>query len=399
MSAALASPDRWSPDGPEWLLARRRGAAERWRREGFPGPKAEAFRFTPVALLTAAAGELLPAPLAATVAGAVPAGVDVWPLLDAPEAVARLLGGVVAAAADRPLAFADLNTACFGEACVVRVRAGASPAGPLELDFAAPEAGGPRLLLPRLLVVVEEGARLTLVERYRGPDGVAYATDAVTEVVLAPGATLEHVRLQEDGGAALHVGALAVQAARDVTYRSHVVSLGGRLSRLDLDVRLDGPGADCELYGLYLADGEAHQDHHTLVDHRAPDAQSRERYRGVVAGAARGVFEGRIKVRPGAQRTSAHQANHNLLLSDGAVVHSKPALEIDADDVKCSHGATVGQLDPDALYYLRSRGIGEAEARGLLLQAFVRDVLDRLPDGALRERVTAAALERLPRGG
>ena len=235
MSAAVSTLEALRADlsGPGWLAARRRQAVERWQRDGFPAPKAEAWRFTPVKLLTDAAGRLEPGSLPARLASPLPDGVDSWTLDGAPDEVARGLGRVLEGASDRSLAFPDVNTALFDQALVVRVRAGTVLDRPVEVEFGVPEGAAERLWLPRLLVVVEEGAQASLIESYRGPDGLAYSTNAVTEVALAPGAILEHARVQAESAQALHVGALAVRAERDATWTSHVVSLGGRLGRLD----------------------------------------------------------------------------------------------------------------------------------------------------------------------
>jgi Fe-S cluster assembly protein SufD len=175
------------------------------------------------------------------------------------------------------------------------------------------------------------------------------------------------------------------------------VSLGARLARNDIGSRLDGEGAECHLYGLYVADGAQHVDNHTVLDHAAPDCPSWEMYKGVLAGAARAVFNGRIVVRPGAQKTDAKQSNKNLLLSGRAVVHTRPQLEIYANDVKCTHGATIGRLDETSLFYLRTRGIGRDEARDLLIHAFADDVLQKIPVAAVREALATGLYERLER--
>jgi Fe-S cluster assembly protein SufD len=220
----------------------------------------------------------------------------------------------------------------------------------------------------------------------------------VTEIVLGPGAKVEHTRITEGAAESLHIGTLSVSQARESGYASRVVTIGGALSRLDLDVVLDGEGADCLLDGVYHVTGREHVDCYTRIDHARPYCTSNERYRGVVDGKGHAVFDGTIIVRKQSQRTDAHQENRNLLLSDDATVHTKPHLRIDADDVKCSHGATIGALDEDSLFYLRARGIPEARARTILTYAFVRELVDPIPQPALRRRAGELLLARLNDG-
>ncbi|HEV8324066.1 MAG TPA: Fe-S cluster assembly protein SufD [Myxococcota bacterium] len=333
-----------------------------------------------------------------TVEGGAPAGVDVFPLAEAlracPEALREALVTLGDDATGTPAnPFLDLNAASFDEVVVVRVREGAIVEAPLALRVGAGAPG--TAVHPRVLVLAGARSQLTLVETYTGGGDDASLLNAATELQLAEGAVVKHVRVQEHGVGTFHLATLAARVARDATYDSHVVSLGGRLARLDLCVVLDGPGASCSLDGLYVGAGTQHLDHHTFVDHRTPHGTSVQKYKGIVTGAARTVFDGRVKVRRGAQKTSAHQENRNLLLSDEALAHTKPSLEIDADDVKCSHGATVGQLDEDALFYLRARGIDLALARAMLTEGFAREIFDRLPLEPLRARLAAQALERL----
>jgi Fe-S cluster assembly protein SufD len=214
--------------------------------------------------------------------------------------------------------------------------------------------------------------------------GRAHFTNAVIEVDVGANARVELTVVQRENDAALHASLTAVRLARDARFASRVVTLGGRLVRNDLCVVLAGEGAECALDGLYLGTGERLVDNHSLVDHAVPHCASRQLYKGVLGGASRGVFRGRVIVRPGAQKTDAAQTNPNLLLSDAAEIDSKPQLEIYADDVKCSHGSAIGRLDENALFYLRSRAIGEREARALLTHGFAAEILAGLPE-PLRE--------------
>jgi Fe-S cluster assembly protein SufD len=215
--------------------------------------------------------------------------------------------------------------------------------------------------------------------------------------VLGENAVLDHYKLQRESPEAYHVGAIAVRAARSANCASHSVSIGGAIVRNDVVAVLGGEGGECTLNGLYLADGQRLVDNHTTIDHAMPHCGSREIYKGILADRARGVFNGKIIVRPDAQKTDAKQTNRALLLSEDAQINSKPELEIFANDVKCTHGAAVGQLDEDAVFYLRSRGFGLAEARHILIHAFLGDVLQRMPLVAVRdgiERVVSGQLSR-----
>jgi Fe-S cluster assembly protein SufD len=209
---------------------------------------------------------------------------------------------------------------------------------------------------------------------------------------------IEHYKLQQEGPQAYHIGGVHAAQSRNSRLVTHSIALGALLARNDVTTAFDAEGCDATLNGLYLVGGRQHVDHHTRIDHAKPNGTSREYYRGVLDGASRGVFNGKVIVHPGAQRTDAHQANHNLLLSRDAEVDTKPQLEIYADDVKCSHGATVGQLDDAQIFYLRSRGVDEAMARGLLTYAFARDVIERIRVAPLRAGLEKLLLARLPQG-
>jgi Fe-S cluster assembly protein SufD len=243
---------------------------------------------------------------------------------------------------------------------------------------------------PRTLVVALPGSRATVIETHLGAEGLPYLADAVTEIDVADGASLEHCRVEADAETAFHVATVQARLGRDARLVSNAASLGAGLARIDIGATL-AEGAECTLNGLYLGDGSRHVDHHTSVDHAAPHGTSHQLYKGILSGSARAVFNGRIRVAEGASKTDAFQANRNLLLSREALVFTRPQLEIHADDVKCTHGATIGQLDAGALFYLRSRGIGEAEARRLLLEAFVGEVIGRIGFGPLAERLTERA--------
>jgi Fe-S cluster assembly protein SufD len=408
-------------DGPAWFDALRAAARARFDERPLPTTRDEAWRFTSVAPIVRTAfrspgdgprGGAAECTLAglrladhrgpeivfvngrhAPEISAVPptAGVEVSTLREAlgrtPERLEPYLGRTSGAEQN---VFADLNTSAFDDGLVVFLAPGQRSTEPVHLLFLStnPE-GAPTVSHPRTLVIAGRGSEARLVESYGGPPAEAYLANAVTEIVMQDGAVLEHVRLQREGIDAHHLATTAVALGRDARFSSHSISVGAALSRHDLRVLFSAPGAECVLNGLFFGAGAQHTDHHTWIDHAVPHGTSRELYKGVLAGRARGVFDGKVLVRAGAAKTDAQQTNKNLLLSREALVDSTPALEILTDDVKCKHGSTTGQLDETALFYLRSRGLDEGEARGLLTYAFVSDVVQKLPIAAVR-----AGLER-----
>jgi Fe-S cluster assembly protein SufD len=245
-------------------------------------------------------------------------------------------------------------------------------------------------------VIAGRGSETTLVQTYGGPNGEVYLANAITEIRLEDGARLDHYELQRDSLAAFHFGTLAVKLGRDTRFASHTVTVGGAIVRNDVDVALEAEGAECTLAGLFVSGGQQLHDTHTRVDHRQPHGTSRQTYKGIVGGQARGVFHGRIVVHPGAQKTDAVQVNKNLLLSAEALVNSTPQLEIFADDVKCKHGSTTGQLDAGALFYLQSRGISADAARSLLTYAFASDLVSRIRVHPVRVALETFLQDRLP---
>ena len=277
--------------------------------------------------------------------------------------------------------FVALNTAFLEDGATIELPAGTILKQPIHLLFLSTGGanGRPFMSHPRVLVVLGENSQATIVETYAGPSRAPYFTNAVAEVVLGANAVLDHYKLQHEGADACHIGATHIRAERSAVYASHSLSLGGALVRNDLVAVLDGEGVECTLNGLYVADAQRLVDNHTTIDHVKPHCGSREIYKGILAERARGVFNGKIIVRPDAQKTDAKQTNRALLLSEDAQINTKPQLEIFANDVKCTHGAAVGQLDDEALFYLRSRGLGDEEARRLLIYAFAADVLNRFP--------------------
>jgi len=233
------------------------------------------------------------------------------------------------------------------------------------------------------------------VERYEGREGQPVLTTAVTEFLVGPGAVVDHVKVQQEASSTFHLASTFVHLHRASTFTSHAITFGGRIARNDISATLAGEGAECTLNGLYVADGDTLVDTHTTIDHAQPHCPSHEVYKGILAGNAKGVFNGKIIVRPDAQKTDAKQTNKALLLSGDATINTKPQLEIFADDVKCTHGATVGQLDDDQMFYLRARGIALADARNILIHAFASDVLNGIRLDAIREELEVALVRKL----
>jgi Fe-S cluster assembly protein SufD len=295
--------------------------------------------------------------------------------------------------------FVALNAAFLDDGAWIDLPAGSVLEQPLHLLFVASGGAGGRPFMthPRVVVILGENSQASVVQTFVGCDGARYFTNVLTEIVVGENAGLEHYTLQYEGNQGHHVGAIHVRAERHARYASHSISLGGVLVRNDLVAVLDGEGVECTLNGLYAADAERLVDNHTTIDHVRPHCGSREMYRGILADRARGVFNGKIIVRPDAQKTDARQTNRALLLSEDARINTKPQLEIFANDVKCTHGAAVGQLDEEALFYLRSRGLGERTARRLLTHAFAADVLNRMPLESVRAKVDGRLQRQLAR--
>ena len=411
---------------PAWLRPVRRAAMDRFAEVGFPSPRDEEWRFTPVSAI--AGVEFTPAAAARPVAREALAGFIFghaeWPLLvfvdgrydAALSSVPVLAGGARAlslaaavAAGDEQVArhlghhapvggsaFTALNTAFLHDGAFVHVPAGVELAQPIHAMFVASGGRDGTVTHPRNLLVLERGARASVIESYVALGaGRRYFTNAVTEVVSGEGAWTEHTRIQRESEAAYHVGLTHVDQARDSHYRSFTLAMGGAIARHNLHVRLNAPNIETLMYGLYLTRGEQVVDNHTAIYHDHASCNSWEVYKGVLDGRSRAVFNGKVLVRPEAQKTDAKQTNRNLLLSAGARVDTKPQLEIFADDVKCTHGATVGRLDEIAFFYMQSRGIPRAEARRLLTYAFAAEVANEVASPPVREALDRLVLERL----
>lgn len=291
--------------------------------------------------------------------------------------------------------FAILNTAMMVDGAYIEIDAGVQLDAPIELLFVSTDHAEQTHQV-RNIVVAGERSKAIVIEHYVALGKSEDFTNAVTDLEIMAGANIEHVKLQLADAGQLHIDAIYANQHRDSRFVSHSIALGARLSRTDIHAELNGQGAECVLGGLYLVNGIQHVDHHTRIDHAKPHCRSQEYYKGVLDGRAHGVFNGKVVVHEDAVKTDASQSNGNLLLSKKAEVDTKPELEIYNDDVKCSHGATVGQLDENQLFYLRSRGFSEADARNALTFAFADEVLARLPFEGLRRYVERTALKKLP---
>jgi Fe-S cluster assembly protein SufD len=414
--------------GPAWLREGRERAAASFKAAGLPHTKLEEWRFTslqalaPSALVSAGRGaggdvaalaglDRIPAGEARLVVvngrlreelssrGGLPAAVVATSLARAwteqPELVRSQLGHH--ARVDRH-PFVALNGALMQDGVLIHIPAGTVVEGPIHLVFVSDAAGPAAMSHPRVLVVAGEGARVTIAEHWVGSPDQLYLANGVAELVLADGAQVDHVNLQSHGPRAWHFGAIFSEQGAGSKLRVHGLSLGARLSRTEIHSRLSGEGARIELTGLAMLSGEQLSDVHSVVEHAVPRCETVESYKAILDGRSRGVFTGRIRVLPGAQKTQAFQQSSSLLLSDDALIDTMPQLEIFADDVKCGHGGSVGQLDETALFYLRTRGLDEAAARALLIYGFASEMVDRVGPPALRERARALVAARLPGG-
>jgi Fe-S cluster assembly protein SufD len=288
--------------------------------------------------------------------------------------------------------FVALNTANAQDGALIVIPDGEIVEGFIHLHFVG--EGDGVWSHPRNLIVVGRNAQVTVVETYSGRGN--YFTNAVTEIVAGDGAVVDHTRLQCESREAFHVSTVQIHQERSSSVTARTIAFGSALSRLETNVALKGEGASLTLDGLFVLGGRQHVDNQTLIDHARPHCDSMELYKGILDESARGIFDGRIIVRPDAVKTNSRQVNHNLLLSETAIIDSKPTLEIHNDDVKCNHGSTIGQLDEDAMFYLRARGIGEAEARNLLVYAFASEIVDRIKAAPVREQVRRAMFEHMP---
>jgi Fe-S cluster assembly protein SufD len=411
----------------DWLEPARQAAMERFSETGFPGPRDEEWRFTPLGPIVQgtwrvadhAPAAISPAQIAPfafgradwttlvfvdgilndalSLRGELPRHVKVGSLAEFLRTDSGLLQQHLnrhAPVEGSP--FTALNTAFFRDGGVVHVPAGVELSRPIHLIFVATGQATGTVAHPRNLIVVERGARASVVESYVALAGAqSYWTNPVTEVAVGAGSWLEHSRIQRESESAYHVGLTHVDQQRDSHYRSFSMAMGGALARHNLHVRLNDENIESLMYGLYLTRGDQVVDNHTAIYHDQPNCRSWEVYKGVLDGRSRAVFNGKVFVKPEAQKTDAKQTNRNLLRSDHARVDTKPQLEIFADDVKCTHGATVGKLDDVARFYARSRGIPAAAAERLLTYAFAAEVIEEIALEPVRLELERMVLERL----
>jgi len=422
------------PGEPAWLTSARQTALARFSKMGLPTVKDEDWRFTNLAPLAglsfAPVPDLTHSPISKETFSRLPfsglggsrlvfvnghfssglssivgeeEGVKIMGLADAVAAEPALVERHLFRLAQKNATpFASLNAALFEDGAFIHVPKGRK-AGPVNLFYiSTPDASG-KTVCPRSLIILENGAQATVTESYLSVGDARCLTNSVTELVMGDNATAEYLKFQDESRDSFHLATVAVSAGRDSHVRLHSMAFGGKLSRTNIQATLAGEGVECVLNGLYLVGDEQLADHYMIVDHAVPHGTSHEYFNGIFAGRSKGVFHGRIIVRPDAQKTDAKQTNKNLLLSDDATVDTKPQLEIYADDVKCTHGATVGQLSEEAIFYLRSRGIPVDKARQMLIHAFAGEIMDRILCEPLREELNVRVRKRLeenqnPRG-
>ncbi|MGH9802822.1 MAG: Fe-S cluster assembly protein SufD, partial [Blastocatellia bacterium] len=325
----------------------------------------------------------------------VPGGITVGNLAEVPAELAKTVSNHLGVYANyRDHAFTALNTANIGDGAFVHIAKGKVVEAPIHLLFIS-TATEPTVSHPRILIVAEEASIATVIESYASPNESVYFTNAVTEVFTAEGAVLDHYRLQEESERAFHIATTEVHQQRKSNYTSFAISLGAEIARHNLNVALNDEHIETTIDGLYIVTGRQHTDSHTVIDHLKPRCNSHQLYKGILDGRGRAVFNGKVFVREGALLTDARQLNKNLLLSPEAHVDTKPELEIFADDVKCSHGATVGQLEGDELFYLVSRGLPQERAQALLTFGFAEDVISKIKSKSVREHLDRMVLDKL----
>jgi Fe-S cluster assembly protein SufD len=436
--------------GPSWVHAIRRAALDCFAQLGFPTSREEDWKYTSVTPLTDVVFRPAEPELAASRAvksqrqaleevAAGRAAIASWhaaqeigrlplanlkcsrltfinghycPELSTPETLPQgvkvgsfsaALKGHVASLEGHLARYADykthplvaLNTAFLEDGVFVELPKGVVLERPIHLLYLAQPDGQPMVWHPRNLILAGRESQAAFIETYLGLAEGVYFTNAVTELVAGEGAVIDYCKVQQESEAAVHYARVQIHQHRSSTVATHSLAFGGALVREEVQTVLDGEGAEALLHGLYIVAGQQHVDNHSTIDHAKPHCNSRELYKGVLEGKSGGVFNGKIIVRKDAQKTDSKQSNKNLLLSEEAVINTKPQLEIYADDVKCTHGATVGQIDPEAVFYLRSRGIALPEARHLLTFAFANDILEQIKHAPLREQLSGSLFARL----
>ena len=355
-----------------WLQHIRTVAFARFSELGFPTTHNEEWRFTNVAAIARTNFRNVLSPASVI-----------------PDAARKHLAQY--APLDHP--FVALNTAFLNGVTVHQIPAGVVLEEPIEIHYEVADQAGPPAFHPRTLILVGPDAHCSIVERYSGSG--RYLTNAVTEIVVGDRAVVDHYRIQQESPDAFHIGVTQAKLGRSSNFSTHNLSFGASLARFDTGAVL-AEGTEAVINGLYIVSGTQHVDNHTVIDHPKPHGASHELYKGILDGQAHAVFNGRIIVRQDAQKTDSKQTNKNLVLSDDAVIDTKPELQIHADDVRCTHGATIGQLDAESMFYLQSRGIGKSDARNLLTYAFAQDIVDRIKIPALRDMLSRTDGRFLP---
>lgn len=414
---------------PAWLAEIRKSAFARFSELGFPTTRDEDWRYTNVGPIAAIEFELadgdcaLPtseelSPFQFDLGGGcllvfvngrfspdlsslkpLPDGVEVLSLAEAIRSDNPLLKAHLAQHVDfQDHTFAALNTAFIEDGAFIHIPRGVAVKEPIHLLHICRPSGQAIVTHPRHLIVADENSEVTVVETYAGLGDEVYFTNGVTEIVVGENATVDHYKVERESARAFHIATRQVHQFRSSTIWSHTVSFGGGLIRNNINAVLDGEGCDCTLNGLYVLAGDQQVDNHLRVDHAKPHCNSWEFFKGVLDERSKAVFTGRIVVHEDAQKTNAKQSNMNLLLSEDALVNTRPQLEILADDVKCTHGATIGQIDPEAIFYLRTRGISEGAARSLLIYAFAGESIGQIRLVALRDQLQDLLSSRLPHG-
>ena len=410
---------------PDWLVERRNRGMQQFAEQGFPTTRHEEYRYTNLAPIAktpfpiAGDGEVtlddlepflydeikgdrlvfvngrFVSDLSSIETTSEDSVTTIGALLESePEVIKPYLARY---STERDNSLAALNGAFFSDGPVIRVPAHDAWDAPVHLVFVSTASAPNTATHPRVLIIAERDSEASVIETHCGLGDTPYWSNGVTEIVAADNARLDHYRLQQETLSAFHTSLVEIHQGRDANVTTHSVSFGGALVRNDVEVVLEDENSECTMNGLYALNGRQHVDNRTCVDHTKPHCSSHQLYKGVLDGHARGVFGGKIIVRPDAQKTDAFQSNKNLLLSENADVNTKPQLEIDANDVKCSHGATIGQIDDEALFYLRSRGIGESQARSLLTYAFAADLLERIKFDPIRDRFESLLMTQLVR--
>lgn len=383
LAAFDALPNRGKAE-PAWLGGLRAAAIARFRVLGFPVARRgnEYWKYTDIGSI--ARREFIEEPANSAVVGNIPKGVSLVNLNDATgpliEAAKAHLGAHAGFEAE---SFTALNTALFDDAVLIHVAEGMNVGKVLHIALISTES---TVAHPRILIVAEPGSRVSIALSHHGAPGSGYFTNVVTEVAVGEGASVSLYRFQRERPGSFHVATTAATVQRDARFESVTLDAGGGLVRHNLNVTLAEPGASCQINGAYVTDGDQHLDNHTLIEHASADTSSAELYKGVVDGRSHAVFMGRVVIPEDAQRTETHQSNKTLLLSSDAKVSSQPMLEIYADDVTATHGSAVGQMDPEALFYFKSRGLGEDLARSLLVHGFIDEVVSAITDDDVRRR-------------